>query len=401
MKPKIIRTEKEYLEALSHLEGLMDVAPDSPEAEELELFAYLVENYEKEHFPIDLPDPIAAIEFRMDQQGLTRRDLQKYLGSQSKVSEVMSGKRPLSLSMIRKLHEGLGIPAEILLQEKDKNLSESAFNWKDFPFVEMFNAGYFSSFNSTLTEAKEYAEELLQELFDIFQGDIPHPIYCKRGEKTVNENALSAWQARVLTLIKNEHLPSYVRKNLDEAFTQKLVHLSYYEKGTLLVKEYLNKKGIHFVILPHLEKTYMDGASFLTPQGRPVIALTLRHDRLDNFWFTLMHELAHVLLHLENSQFAFFDDTINDGNEDGNPKEREANQFARNALIPSLFWEKHLKPKVETISKVEIISSAEKLEIDPAIIAGRIRWEINNYQKFNDLIGQKRVKKQFQIGGEG
>jgi HTH-type transcriptional regulator/antitoxin HigA len=89
----------------------------APDEDELELWSLLVENYEEEHFPIDPPDPIEAIRFRMDQEGLTRADLIPYLQSKSKVSEVLSGKRPLSLSMIRALHSGLKIPAEVLVQE--------------------------------------------------------------------------------------------------------------------------------------------------------------------------------------------------------------------------------------------------------------------------------------------
>jgi HTH-type transcriptional regulator / antitoxin HigA len=117
MRPKIIKIEAEYEEALARVEALMDASPGSAEEEELELWALLVEEYENEHYPIDLPDPIGAITFRMEQQGLTQKDMRQYLGSASKVSEVLSGKRPLSLTMIRKLHEGLGIPAEVLLQE--------------------------------------------------------------------------------------------------------------------------------------------------------------------------------------------------------------------------------------------------------------------------------------------
>lgn len=116
MRPKILRSEEEYQAALAHIETLMDAAPGSPEEDELELFALLVEQYEEEHYPIDLPDPIDAILFRMDQAGLTRKDLLPYLGSSSKVSEVLSRKRPLSLSMMRALNEGLGIPADVLLQ---------------------------------------------------------------------------------------------------------------------------------------------------------------------------------------------------------------------------------------------------------------------------------------------
>ena len=120
MKAKILKTEAEYEAALAYIETLMDAAPGSPEEEELSLFALLVEQYEREHYPIDPPDPIDAILFRMDQEGLTRADLVPYIGSQSKVSEVLRRKRPLSITMIRNLHEGLHIPAATLIKGAGK-----------------------------------------------------------------------------------------------------------------------------------------------------------------------------------------------------------------------------------------------------------------------------------------
>ncbi|MBI3160723.1 MAG: transcriptional regulator [Chloroflexi bacterium] len=123
MKAKVIKNEKEYQEALRAIEDLMDAASGSPDEERLDLLSLLVRAYEAEHHPIGLPDPIEAIKFRMHQEGLTQKDMQKYFGSQSKVSEVLNYKRPLSLSMIRALHAGLGIPAEVLVQEI--NLAES------------------------------------------------------------------------------------------------------------------------------------------------------------------------------------------------------------------------------------------------------------------------------------
>ena len=121
MYPKILHTEKEYESALAHVETLMDAAPGTPEEEELELWALLIENYEAVHPPIPPPDPVEAICFRMEQLGLKATDLTAYIKSKSKVSEVLNRKRPLSLSMIRSLHEGLGIPAEILVREPDPN----------------------------------------------------------------------------------------------------------------------------------------------------------------------------------------------------------------------------------------------------------------------------------------
>jgi HTH-type transcriptional regulator / antitoxin HigA len=115
MKPKILKTAREHRAALAHVETLLN-RPEADEGE-LELWSLLVEKYEEEHFPIMAPDPIDAIRFRMEQEGLTPADLQPYLQSKSKVSEVMNRKRPLSLSMIRALHQGLKIPAEVLVQE--------------------------------------------------------------------------------------------------------------------------------------------------------------------------------------------------------------------------------------------------------------------------------------------
>ena len=115
MKPKVLKTERDYKAALAHIEQLM--AQVSPDETELELWSLLVENYEEERFPIATPDPIEAIRFRMEQAGLAPADLQPYMQSKSKVSEVMNRKRPLSLNMIRALHRGLQIPAEVLVQE--------------------------------------------------------------------------------------------------------------------------------------------------------------------------------------------------------------------------------------------------------------------------------------------
>ena len=115
MEPKVLKTDRDYKAALARVESLLD-QPAADEAE-LELWSLLIEKYEEEHFPIAAPDPIDAIRIRMEQENQTPTDLQAYLQSKSKVSEVMNRKRPLSLSMIRALHRGLHIPAEVLVQE--------------------------------------------------------------------------------------------------------------------------------------------------------------------------------------------------------------------------------------------------------------------------------------------
>ncbi|MCL2330101.1 MAG: hypothetical protein FWC56_02240 [Phycisphaerae bacterium] len=124
MAPKVIKTEQEHKAALARIDELMDVANlESQERDELDMLAMLVEQYENEHFPIDLPDPISAIRFRMEQQGLSQEYLVPYLGSPAEVSEILDGKRPLNADMIRALHRELGIPEEILNQKKEPALS--------------------------------------------------------------------------------------------------------------------------------------------------------------------------------------------------------------------------------------------------------------------------------------
>lgn len=114
-----IKTEADYEAALAEIDRLMDAAPDTPEGDRLDVLATLVEAYEARHHVIDLPDPIAAIRFEMEQQGLSRKDLERYIGTRARVSEVLNGRRPLTLAMIRRLQEGLGISAETLIRSPD------------------------------------------------------------------------------------------------------------------------------------------------------------------------------------------------------------------------------------------------------------------------------------------
>jgi len=115
MDIKPIHNEKQHRAALKEIERLWSARPGSPEHDRLEILATLVEDYEEKHYPVYPPDPVAAIRFRMEQLGLERKALESSIGSRARVSEVLSGKRSLTLEMIRRLHRQLGIPAEVLL----------------------------------------------------------------------------------------------------------------------------------------------------------------------------------------------------------------------------------------------------------------------------------------------
>jgi HTH-type transcriptional regulator / antitoxin HigA len=121
MDIKPIRNEDDYQAALHEIEFLFDSHPGTEEGDRLEILATLVESYEEKNFPIPDADPIEIIEYFMETRGLTRSDLRKFIGNSNRISEVLNGKRTLSLTMIRNLHNGLGIPADILIQSVDQD----------------------------------------------------------------------------------------------------------------------------------------------------------------------------------------------------------------------------------------------------------------------------------------
>lgn len=398
MIPKIIKSEEDYNIALNRIEEIFDAKPGTPEFDEMELLVRLVEIYEDEKYPISAPDPISAIKFRMEQQGLKSKDLIPYIGSKSKVSEVLSGKRALSLNMIRKLNEGLGIPAEALIKEPGKTLLDSSImkHGINFPFTEMFRRGWFKDFyNGTLNEAKELKEELLIKFIGAFNINDFALCYNRKSDNTNSENIddiLMAWRIRVMNIAASEKLPAWNKENLSDEFFSELAKLSYLDEGPKLAKEFLNKAGIHFVIENHLEKSHLDGSSMLMPDGSPLIALTLRYDRLDSFWFTLFHELAHVKKHLSENRTAFFDDMYN---EMSKKIEKEADSYAKEMLISSQLWKSSGLRITSTASDIK--DFAFRYRISPSIPAGRLRYENKNYSVFSNLIGNGMVRKMFGV----
>jgi HTH-type transcriptional regulator/antitoxin HigA len=208
------------------------------------------------------------------------------------------------------------------------------------------------------------------------------------------------WQAHILQNIAQETLDTFSLETLDTAFIEELLTFSLYSKGPLLVKDYLQSYGIHFVIEQHLLKTYVDGASFKAHDDKPVIVLTLRHDRVDNFWFTLLHELGHVTKHLYDGtdNRAFFDDTSFNSEACDSKLEQEANLFAMEHLIPSSIIEKSDLSTVSLWTPSKIIETSKVIRRSPAILAGRIRYESGNYAAFSELLGTKGLKCLFQNG---
>jgi HTH-type transcriptional regulator / antitoxin HigA len=178
---------------------------------------------------------------------------------------------------------------------------------------------------------------------------------------------------------------------LNDVFFKELVSLSRFADGPVRAVSQLREIGIAVVIEEHLSKTKLDGAAMLSGAGTPVIGLTLRFDRIDNFWFTLLHECAHVWKHLSNPGDVFLDRLAD--KESTEAIEKEANRLARDLLIPRAHWKSASVRQKPT--KAGLSAFAAEEQIHPAIVAGRIQRESENYSVFADLVGQGAVRKLF------
>jgi len=400
MKVKLIKNESDYAAAMARLSALMAANPDAGSANEneLDLLALVIEDYERKIVPPVVPDPIEAILFRIDQAGLTRKDLIPYIGSAPKVSEVLARKRPLSLTMIRRLHQGLGIPADVLIggaESTESVLEAPEIDYARFPLKEMLDRGCFGNFTGNATRLKDYAEDLMRGLLRDLTPNQAEPVLMRaplhqRGERRLNEEALLAWRLCVLKKSRAVDLSRDYKKGVVTArWLRELARLSAFQEGPKLAREYLARAGIALVIEPHFKNTYLDGAAMLD-QGRPIVALTLRHDRLDNFWFVLLHELAHVARHLDEGHPFFADDL--DSPDKADRQEAEADAMAQEALLPAAEWAAFSTQANPTASTAQAL--ADRLRIDPAIVAGRVRHETKNYRLFAKLLGQGEPSRQ-------
>ena len=395
-KIKVIKTEKDYEEALKLVETLMefDPDPDSEEGEQLNLLGTLIEDYEARVFPEEFPDPIDAIRFRMEQADLKPADLIPYIGSRSRVSEILSGKRQLTIEMIRALESGLGIPARILIKRPDLDKNIEYQNWDNYLVKEMQTRGYFND-----SELKDYDKTELLKNFFLPIGSLEKIVGVLRKSKyrsspLTDKRALVTWAVCVFKKAKEiKTLKKYKRGIIDLNFMQKIAKLSIKENSPLVAQEYLKEQGIALVIEPHFPKTYLDGATILIDKDNPVIGLTLRYDRLDNFWFTLMHELAHIVLHYDAGINLFYDEIGGIKTIDIDDKEQQADALAEESLLPKAKWE--VSPARLIPSYMAANSLARELGVHVAIIAGQIQHRGNKYIYLNKIVNEAKVRKFF------
>ena len=343
----------------------------------------------------DFSDPIEAIKFYMDERGLKQRDLIPMIGSRSKVSEVLSGSRSLTMPMARALHRHLGIPAEYLLKEPSvpAGTSEGGIDWRKFPLNEMAKRGWIER----RAPLREHAEELVAGLIGrAGQAKSSVTLYRKNDQNRANAKAdpyaLRAWCWQVMAQANEKDLPAYhpVVGDNPSKLLVRVARLSPAIDGPMQAIKFLTKQGIAVELVQHLPRTHLDGAVMLSDDGRPVIGLTLRYDRIDNFWWVLMHELAHVALHLSKpcAPKTFIDDLSLVG--DGGTQEKDADEFAYECLISGDAWED--SGILDNPSPMSVMALAQSVGVHPAIVAGRIRHTLGNYRLLSQFVGSGAVR---------
>lgn len=395
IEPRIIRTEQQYEEYFERIQQLISLSPQlgSKQSDELEVLSILVEDYEKQKYPVEAPDPVDAILFRMSEKNLKQADLVPYFGTRSRVSEVLSRKRPLTVPMIRALATGLGISSDTLLGlgEIETVQKPKSIDWNKFPIKEMITRGWLDKITD---KAKNTTEEMVKNFISTC-GLQPNATSFRRtltGEASTasTEYTLYAWVARIIQKSRQQRgTATYSSNFIDQKFIKNLCQLSRHSDGPVRALNALQEIGISVVIEPQLKGTMLDGAALMDSDGTPIIGLTLRNDRIDNFWFTLIHEVAHIWKHVTDPEVAILDNLERPSE---NKQEAEANRIAKDSLIPRAIWkrsEAFLNPSKETINKL-----SSELRIHPAIVAGRLRAEKSNYAIFSDMVGQGEVRQQ-------
>ncbi len=389
MPTKPINTPQRHEEALKRLDVLMARGAEltEPQRDELEILTILIADYEEKQLPVPPPAPLDAIKFRMFQCDYKAKDLGRLVGGANRASEILSGKRGLTPDMMRALHREWGIPTDSLLGvavPEPETAPERDLNPRDYPLKQMYDRGYIPGRAGDWKRHAKDQVDLLRRFFADGAAPLAPALPRKAtGKKAINVHALEAWAHRVkIRAAEAEGLPMWDRKGFDEAFLHWLASLSYFDDGPVKALDELRERGLPVIIEPRLDGTRLDGAALLADDGRPVIGLTLRLDRLDNFWFTLFHELGHVLRHLDPENRSFLDSDLDAANHD--EVEREADAFALDALIPPGEWEWACRLR----NAAEIRKAAKVLRVGPSVIAGRLRREANDYRKHRTLVGQ-------------
>ena len=302
----------------------------------------------------------------------------------------------ISLARLNAVAEALGVKiAGTLNTEREDAEPKVAFadaiDPALYPLAEMNARGWLSGKLNLRQASEGQRKEALSNFFA--RVDLREParaLHKKTGGRRSPESqaALLAWQARILWLADQRKGLARPYNKMDASALRDLVMLSRRPDGPQAAVEFLLNRGVIVVVEPSLPKTKLDGAAMILDGRYAVIGITARHDRLDNFWFVLLHELGHIFLHWGPLLRQGFVDEELEKADDG--LEREANDFARNAIVPDEAWNGSF---VRYSNSTDVLKEfAAKWSVHEALIAGRIRFERNDYRAFSDLVGSGDVK---------
>jgi HTH-type transcriptional regulator/antitoxin HigA len=330
-------------------------------------------------------------------QGLTQKELARKLGLKEQQIQRYEADRYSSISIAN--FERIASVLNVTWEMNLSNLIGSGWNIaSDVSANEVKKIlnhgrshGWFDEGGSSIT-ANEESFNYLQRYVSDHILKYGTPSLLRTGLNVTdysNDLFLVAWKARVTRVAESIVAAKKVEyRPLDIAWLLDLIRLSEFDDGPARARELLLNKGIVLIAEPQIPGMKVDGAAFLL-EGVPVIGLTLRRDTLDNFWFTLLHEVAHVILHYRTGlAIGFFDDA---DELDVDEIESEANEFASNLLIAEEKWKR--SPARITKSVAVLEKFARELRIHPAIVFGRVQKERGDYATFSNMIGRGNVRK--------
>ncbi len=290
----------------------------------------------------------------------------------------------------------MGIPAEMLLRDPRPPETWDDDHWRRFPLRAMANRGWVPKVPGLNHHARELVEGLLERA-----GARPNSAAMfrrtgLRANAKADSYSLQAWCWQAMAVASRNRPPAeYVPGMVTAQALREIALLSRSHDGPRRAASRLAELGIAFVTLPHLPRTYLDGAALQLVDGTPLVALTLRYDRIDNFWFCLLHELAHVARHIDyDCPAAFLDDHSlrRTPSPEEDPREAEADELAEEALIPRSAWDASVVRTRPTA--INVMHFAEEVGVHPAIVAGRVRFERGNYRLLSQFVGSGAVRRQ-------
>jgi HTH-type transcriptional regulator / antitoxin HigA len=342
--------------------------------------------------PARVPPPGRIIHRELDARGWNQKELAHIMDRpEQTISEIVNGKKRITPKTALELAAAFGTSADLWLnleasyqlyqarkEQDNPNIARKSRLYSLVPLTEIRRLGWIKC-----GDALDEIEEAVCNFLDITTPKTIPQLVISFRQSDIGDPEVAgeiAWIKRVEHLAQKQTVSEFDRTRLRSAMPDLLAY-AHHAEDVSQIPTFLHQLGVHFVIVPHLSKTYIDGAAF-TIHDHPTVALTLRHDRIDNFWFTLLHELAHIIA---NHEGGYLDDLSKEAD---SQVEIEANQMARDWLIhPEAFAVFKSKVTAPYFSEKEIRSFAEKQGRHPGIVLGQLHYqELVPYKNLRKLL---------------